>query len=100
MSDTTHMQTEVTEETYDAFRRLAHERGLSIRAALQEATEAWVERERQVDPDDPLFALVADAAGAAGESLPDTARTNASDEDDLIDGWSGDASDIELADLD
>lgn len=97
MSDTTHMQTEVTEETYDAFRRLAHERGLSIRAALQEATEAWVERERQVDPDDPLFALVADAAG---ESLPDTARTNASDEDDLIDDWSGDASDIELADLD
>ena len=97
MSDTTHIQTEVTEETYDAFRRLAHERGLSIRAALQEATEAWVEHERQVDPDDPLFELVADAAG---ESLPDTARTNASDEDDLIDDWSGDASDTELADPD
>lgn len=97
MSEMTHIQTEVGEETYEAFRELANERGLSIRAALQEATEAWVEREREVDPDDPLFALVAEAGDG---SLPDSAHTNASTEDDLVDDWSGDASDVRLADPD
>jgi hypothetical protein len=97
MNDTTHIQTEVGEETYDTFRELAHERGLSIRTALQEATEAWIEREREVASDDALFALVEEAGD---DSLPDTARTDASTESDLVDDWSGDANDIRLADPD
>jgi hypothetical protein len=96
MSETTHIQTEVTDTTYEVFQELARERGLSLKSALREATEDWIEQQQQVDPDDPLFTLVAEAAS---EPTPDAPQTNASTEDDLVEEWSGDNADITLADL-
>jgi hypothetical protein len=96
MNNTTHIQTKVTDKTYDEFRELARERELSLKAALREAIEDWIEQQQQVDPDDPLFTLVADAVR---DSMPDTPRTNASTEGDLVEEWSGDTDDITLADL-
>jgi hypothetical protein len=96
MNESTHIQTEITDATYEEFRELARERGPSLKAALREATEDWIERQQQIDLDDPLFTLVTDAAN---ESMPDTSRTNASTEDDIVDEWSGNTADITLADL-
>jgi hypothetical protein len=50
MSETTHIQTEITDTTYEEFRALARERGLSLKAALREATEDWIEQQQQIDP--------------------------------------------------
>jgi hypothetical protein len=96
MSETTHIQIEITDAAYEEFRELARERGLSLTAALREATEDWIEQQQQVDLDDPLFTLVADATN---ESMSDASRTNASTEDDIVDEWSGNTADITLADL-
>jgi hypothetical protein len=62
MSKTTYIQIEITDTTYEEFRELARERGLSLKAALRGATEDWIKQQQQVDPDDPLFTLVDDAA--------------------------------------
>lgn len=94
MSESTHVQTELSSEEYHQFKSLAEERGIPLTAALREAAEIWVEQQQQVDPDDPLFGILDQLDQ---EPLPDTPRTNASTEDDLITDWSGDTAGIHFA---
>ncbi|EMA42429.1 hypothetical protein C448_10722 [Halococcus morrhuae DSM 1307] len=85
MSESTHIQTELSDEEYDHFKSLADERGLSLTAALREAAEVWMEQQ-QIDPDDPLFDILDQLDQ---EPMPEKPRTNAAREDDLIDDWEG-----------
>jgi hypothetical protein len=83
----THVQTEVSEAEYERLRALAEERGLSIREALREATELWMDERDAVDPDDPLF----DSVDAVRNADRDRASTNVTTEGDPIKEWTGDA---------
>ena len=94
MSESTHVQTELSDEEYRHFKSLAQERGLSLTAALREATAIWMEQQEQVDPDDPLFAILDQLEQ---EPVPETPQTNATTEDDLIDEWSGDTAGIRFS---
>lgn len=91
-----HVQTEVPEEAYERLRSLAQERGLTIREALCEATERWIEDHAAIDPTDPLFTTVDRVRdeSASGGREPTTATT----EDDIVDEWRGDAARFRLAD--
>ncbi len=86
MSESTHVQTELSAEEYHHFKSLAKERGISLTAALREAAEVWMEQQQEVDPDDPLFEILDQLDQ---EPVPDKPRTNAATEDDLIGEWSG-----------
>lgn len=94
MSESTHVQTELSDEEYRHFKSLAQERGLSLTAALREATAIWMEQQEQVDPDDPLFAILDQLDQ---EPVPETPRTNAATEDDLVEEWSGDTAGIRFS---
>lgn len=94
MSETKHVQTELSTEEYRQFKELAEERGLSLTAALREAAAGWIEEQREVDPDDPLFGILDELDT---EPCPDHPRTNAATEDDLVDEWSGDSAEIEFS---
>lgn len=97
MSETTHVQTEFSNEKYRQFRMLAEERDMSLTAALHEAAEIWMQTQQQVDPNDPLFGIL-DQLEA--EPLPDKPRTNAAAEDDLIEDWSGATTSIQFSETD
>lgn len=90
----THVQTEVSEDEYERLRQVAEQRGLSIREALREATELWLEEQEAVDTDDPLFTSV---ERLRNDSTQGT-RTSLDEEDDLVEEWNGDADDVRLAD--
>jgi hypothetical protein len=94
MSDSTHVQTELSDEMYRHFKSLAEERGLSLTAALREATEVWMEQQERVDPDDPLFEILDELDE---EPKPERPRTNAAEEDDLVEEWEGSSADIQFA---
>jgi hypothetical protein len=94
-NDTTHVQTELTEEEYEQFREFARERGLSLKEAGHEAVLEWVERQKQADPNDPAFTVLDDLDGS---SLPDTGGTDARLVDDLVDEWHGSDESFTLAD--
>jgi predicted DNA-binding protein len=91
----THVQTEVPEEEYERLRALAGERGLSIREALREATELWIEERDAVNPDDPLF----DSVESVRDGSPNHDRepTSVTTEDALVEEWTGDAEESRLA---
>lgn len=91
MSESTHVQTELSAEEYRHFKALARERGLSLTAALREAAGVWMEKQQEVDPDDPLFSILDRLDREPG---PDVPRTNAADEDDLVEEWTGENVDI------
>lgn len=86
MSESTHVQTELSDEEYRHFKSLAEERGIPLTTALREAAEVWMEQQQRVEPDDPLFDILDQLDG---EPLPDTPRTNAATEDDIVEDWSG-----------
>jgi hypothetical protein len=90
----THVQTEVPEEEYERLQALAEERGLSIRDALREATELWIEERDAVDPDDPLFDSVEAVRDTSGRDRESTVVTR---EDDLVEEWTSDAEESRLA---
>lgn len=94
MSESTHVQTELTDEEYRHFKSLARERGLSLRSALHEAAEVWMKHQEQVDPDDPLFEILEQLDEESGPEQP---RTNAAMEDDLVEEWDGSSVDIRLS---
>jgi hypothetical protein len=94
MSESTHVQTELSGEEYSHFKSLADERGISLTTALREAAEVWMEQQQQVDPDDPLFDILDQLDQ---ESVPDTPRTNAATEDDLVDDWDGTTAGIRFS---
>lgn len=92
--DSTHVQTELSREEYEQFRKFANERGLSIKDAGHEALVEWVERQQRVDPTDRAFTVLADLDA---ESLPPSAKTDARDLDDLIEEGEGDDEEFTLA---
>jgi len=92
--DTKHVQTELSEEEYERFREFAREYGLSLKEAGHEALVEWIERKGRTDPDDRAFTVLDDLDG---ESLPDSAETDARDEADLIEEWHGSKETVTLA---
>lgn len=96
MSESTHVQTELSNEEYRHFKSFAEERYISLTAALREAAEVWMEQQQRVEPDDPLFDILDQLDG---EPLPNTPRTNAATEDDMIDDWSGATAGIRFTEL-
>ncbi len=94
----THVQTEVPEDDYERLRTIAAERGLTIRDALREATELWLDEQDAVDPTDPLFTSVESVRNAA--SRRDRPQTDVRDEADLVEDWDGDPSASHLGDPD
>lgn len=92
---TKHVQTELDAEEYDRLQEFAHERGLSIKEAGHEALVEWIERQQQVNPDDPAFTVLEELDD---ESLPASATTDAREEDDLVEEWHGGDESFTLAD--
>jgi hypothetical protein len=95
MSESTHIQTKLSDEEYSHFKSLADDREISLTAALREAAEVWMEQQQQIDPDDPLFDILDQLDQ---ESMPDKPRTNAATEDDLVDDWDGATAGIRFSD--
>lgn len=93
--DTRHVQTELDEDEYDQFREFAEEQGLSLKEAGYRAVMEWIERQQRPDPNDPAFTVLDELDDS---SLPETADTDARDEDDLVDEWNGDDESLSLAD--
>jgi len=94
-NDTKHVQTELSEDEYDRFREFAREHGLSIKEAGHEALIEWIERQQQADPNDRAFTVLAELDD---EALPETAATDAREEDDLVEEWDGSDGSFALAD--
>jgi hypothetical protein len=92
---TTHVQTELNEEEYERFRQFAREQGLTLKEAGHEALIEWIERQQQADPNDPAFTVLDELAEG---SVPESAATDARDEDDLVDEWHGSDESFTLAD--
>ena len=93
-NETKHVQTELDEEEYERFRKVATEHGLSLKEASHEALIEWVERQQQIDPNDAGFTVLDDLGNS---SLPQTAQTDASAENDLVDEWHGNDESFVLA---
>lgn len=49
------VQTKLNEREYERFKRIAADENKSLKEALREAAERYVESREQLDPDDPLF---------------------------------------------
>lgn len=94
MSDSKHVQTELTEDEYEAFRAFVRERNLTVKEAGHEALVSWIERQRRADPQDRAFTVLDELEA---DELPDSAQTDARREPDLIDEWDGDEVDFKLA---
>jgi hypothetical protein len=86
-----HVQTELDETEYEEFRTSAKERGLTLKQASHEALTDWAAEQQRVDPSDPAFTVLDELDD---ETLPASAETDAREESDLVDDWSGD--DIEF----
>lgn len=93
MCESTPVEIELSDAEYRRFKSLAREQGLSLTAALREAVEIWMEHQETVDPDDPLFDILQQLDQ---ENAPETRRTNAATEDDLIEEWSGETTGIQF----
>lgn len=94
-NDTKHVQTELSEAEYERFREFAKEHGLSLKEAGHEALIEWVERQQQADPNDRAFTVLDELEA---DSLPESAKTDAREEDDLVDEWHGSDESFTLAD--
>ena len=94
-NDTKHVQTELNEDEYERFREFAREHGLSLKEASHEALLEWVERQQQADPNDRAFTVLDELEA---DSLPESAETDARNEDDLIEEWHGGDGSFTLAD--
>lgn len=94
-NDTKHVQTELSEDEYERFREFATEHGLSIKEASHEALIEWIQRRQQADPNDPAFTVLDELAA---DSLSESAKTDACEEDDLVEEWHGSNESFTLAD--
>ena len=93
--DTKYVQTELSEDDYEQFRKFAREHGLSIREAGREAVIEWIERQQQADPNDPAFTILDDLEDEARSA---SAATDAHGEDDIVEEWHGSDESFTLAD--
>jgi hypothetical protein len=91
-NETKHVQTELSEDEYEQFRRFAEEQGLSLKEAGHEAVTEWVERKKQPNPDDPAFTVLDELDDSA------TVQTDARTEEDVIEEWHGSDESFVLAD--
>lgn len=94
-NDTKHIQTELDGDEYERFRTFANEHGLTLKEASHEALLEWIERQQRADPNDPAFTVLDDLED---KSLPESAATDAQDEDDLVEEWHGNDESFTLAD--
>jgi hypothetical protein len=94
-NDTKHVQTELNEDEYEQFRELAREHGLSLKEASHEALIEWAERQQEADPHDRAFTVLDELEE---DSLPESAETDARNEDDLVEQWHGSDESFTLAD--
>jgi hypothetical protein len=94
-NDTKHVQTELSEEEYERFREFAREHGLSLKEAGHEALIEWVERQQRADPNDRAFTVLDELQR---DALPESAETDARDEDDQVEEWHGSDESFTLAD--
>lgn len=92
-NETKHVQTELDRDEYEAFREFARERGLTVKEAGHEALVSWIERQRGADPNDRAFTVLDDL-----DSLSAATETDARQEADLVDEWTGDDVAVTLAD--
>ncbi|WP_158055605.1 hypothetical protein [Halorussus halophilus] len=90
-----HVQTELSKDEYEQFREFAREHGLSLKEAGHEAVTEWIDRQQQANPNDRAFTVLDELEAS---SLPDTAETDAREEDDLVDEWDGSDETFTLAD--
>ncbi|MCU4802416.1 hypothetical protein OB920_18805 [Halobacteria archaeon HArc-gm2] len=90
-----HVQTELSEDEYERFRKFAEEHGLSLEEAGHEAVLEWIERQQQADPNDRAFTVLDELDSG---SNPDGVSTDARTEDDLVDEWLGSDGAFTLAD--
>lgn len=92
-NDTKHVQTELSEDEYQRFREFAAEHGLSLKEAGHEAVIEWIERQQRADPNDRAFTVldeIDEPDGSVG------AETDAREEADLIETWTGSDADFTL----
>ena len=94
-SNTKHVQTELDETEYERLCEFAEEHGLSLKEAGHEALLEWIERQQHADPDDRAFTVL-DELDA--DSLPNSAKTDARREDDLVNEWDSNDDAFRLAD--
>jgi hypothetical protein len=92
------VQTDVPDDEYERLRAIADERGISIREARRQATEWWIEQRDAVDPEDPLFSSL-DAVREAS-ARRDRVSTSVTDEDDIVEEWTGEADEYRLSEPD
>lgn len=90
-----HIQTKLPADEYEMFREFAENRGLTVKEASREALVQWIEQQQRVDPNDQAFTVLDDLDE---DSLPSSAETNASQEDDQVTAWSGGDITFRLAD--
>jgi len=90
-----HVQTELSEDEYERFRKSAEEHDLSLEEAGHEAVIEWIERQQRADTNDRAFTVLDELDS---ESSPETATTVARTEDDLVDEWHGSDEAFTLAD--
>jgi hypothetical protein len=94
-NDTKHLQTELSEDEYERFREFAREHEMSLKEAGHEAVIEWIERQQQADPNDRAFTVLDELEA---DSLPESAETDARDEEDLVEEWRGSDESFTLAD--
>lgn len=85
-TDIVHVQTELTEDEYEIFRKIVNKRGMTIQEAAHEAFIGWIENQRRVDPTDRAFTVLDELDET---SLPPTTATDTRQESDIVEEWSG-----------
>ena len=86
--DSKHLKIELTEDEYEAFQEIANKRGMTIEEVGYEALVEWIEHQHHVNSTDRAFTIL-DELDADPESLPPTAATDARQESDIVEEWSG-----------
>lgn len=85
-TESKHVQTELTEDEYETFQEIATERGMTVKEAGHEALVRWAEQQHRADPTDRAFTVLDELDT---ETLPPSAATDAHQESDIVEEWSG-----------
>lgn len=85
-AESKHVQTELTEAEYKTFREIANERDMTVKEASHEALVKWAEHQHRVDPTDRAFTVLDELDEVP---LSSTATTDARQESDIVEEWSG-----------
>jgi hypothetical protein len=94
-SEKKQIRIELTEDEYDVFREIATECGMAIEEAGHEALIEWAEHQHRVDSTDRAFTILDELGTVALSSM---AATDARNESDIVEEWSGSDVSFTLAD--